>query len=64
MHAILVLNDGDTWSPIGGASVCFVTDEQLAELDEGAGPGSIEPMIELVLTSPWVHTPDGGDESN
>ena len=64
MHAILVLNDGETWSPIGGSSVCFITDEQLQYLRDGGDPGDIEPPIEMKMESPWIYAPEGGDLSN
>ncbi len=32
---IIVLDDGDTYSGVDGASICLITDEQHEELMEG-----------------------------
>ncbi len=32
-HAIVVLSDGRTWSTIGGASICVITQEELDDLE-------------------------------
>jgi len=36
MRRIVVLNDGETWSPVEGATVYEVTEKMWKELEEGA----------------------------
>tara|TARA_R100000084_G_scaffold63160_1_gene27332 strand:- start:87 stop:242 length:156 start_codon:yes stop_codon:yes gene_type:complete len=31
-HAILFLNDGETWSSVDGASICLITEDQMNDL--------------------------------
>ena len=56
MNAIVVLDDGNTWSTVGGSRICFITDEQLEELGGGLEPSDITPLYEVGL--------DGWEASN
>ncbi len=51
MPAILVLNDGTTWSGVDGSSICIITDEDLEHLNDGLCPSELDsPLFELRLT--------------
>ena len=48
--AIIVLDDGETWGGIDGASICFITEEQHESLCDGSIlPRFTEPVFELGL---------------
>ncbi|QDP45927.1 MAG: hypothetical protein Tp1125DCM238401_40 [Prokaryotic dsDNA virus sp.] len=49
-HVIVVLDDGETYSGIDGASVCIITDEQHEKLCEGYSLSDIDPVIEIGLS--------------
>ena len=44
---IIVLDDGDTYSGVDGASICLITNEQHEELMEGMEPSDLTPVFEL-----------------
>lgn len=48
--AIIVLDDGETWGGIDGASICFLSEEQHESLCNGSSIAHIEPFYELGLT--------------
>lgn len=49
-NAILVLDDGDTWSFIGGSSICILSDKELQQLQSGEKRiGELTPLCEIVL---------------
>lgn len=49
-QAILVLNDGETWSEIDGASICIITEDQYNDLIDGKeDASSINPIFEMGL---------------
>ena len=49
-YAILVLNDGETWSEIDGASICIINRKTYNDLCDGIEEAhTINPMFELGL---------------
>ena len=49
-YAILVLNDGETWSEIDGASICIIDRKTYNRLCDGTEePHTINPMFEMGL---------------
>ena len=51
MYAILVLNDGTSWTGIDGSSICIITAEDHKELCAGMCPSDIDdPVFEMRLT--------------
>ena len=49
-RAILVMDDGETWSGVDGASICLITDRQYNDLIDGKeDPASINPIFEMGL---------------
>ena len=51
MHAIVILNDGTTWTGIDGSSICIITDEDLQHLHDGLCPSELHrPLFEFRLT--------------
>ena len=49
-YAILVLNDGETWSEIDGASICIINRNDYNRLLDGTEEAhTINPMFELGL---------------
>ena len=49
-YAILVLNDGETWSEIDGASICIIDRRTYNDLCDGSEePHTINPMFEMGL---------------
>lgn len=61
--AIIVLDDGETWGGIDGASICFITEEQHESLCDGSSVTDMDPVFELGLAdvtgSPF--SPTSGD---
>lgn len=50
VHAIVVLNDGETWSTVAGSSICIITDEEMqALLDGDITAVDLAPLAELML---------------
>ena len=47
--AILVMDDGETWGGIDGASICLITPEDHEKLMEGMEPCDLDPVFELGL---------------
>jgi hypothetical protein len=48
--AILINDDGETWSGVDGASICLISDKQHQELIEGTiSTGDLKPIFELGL---------------
>tara|TARA_A100001201_G_scaffold100472_1_gene86396 strand:+ start:403 stop:606 length:204 start_codon:yes stop_codon:yes gene_type:complete len=59
-HAILFLNDGETWSGVDGASICLITEDQMNDLiDETTQPEDITPIFELGLRDYTLLQPKG-----
>jgi len=59
-HAILFLNDGETWSSVDGASICLITEDQMNDLiDETTSPEDITPIFELGLRDYTLIQPKG-----
>ena len=48
-HFIVVLDDGETFSGVDGASICVITDEQHEKLCEGYSLSDIDPVHEILL---------------
>tara|TARA_B100000700_G_scaffold325762_1_gene435401 strand:- start:14195 stop:14422 length:228 start_codon:yes stop_codon:yes gene_type:complete len=49
--AIIVLDDGETWGGVDGASICFLSKEQHESLCSGeVSIAHVEPFYELGLT--------------
>ena len=49
-HAILVMDDGETWGGVDGASICIITTDQYMDLlDEHEDIASINPIFEMGL---------------
>ena len=49
-HAILVMDDGETWGGVEGASICLITEEDLERLTEGdLDVKDIRPIFEMGL---------------
>ena len=49
-HAILVLNDGETWSEIDGASICIIDRNTFNSLLNGTEEANtINPIFEMGL---------------
>lgn len=50
VHAIVVLNDGETWSTVAGSSICIITDEEMQALIDGdITTVDLTPISELML---------------
>tara|TARA_Y100001938_G_scaffold134102_1_gene194221 strand:- start:19 stop:258 length:240 start_codon:yes stop_codon:yes gene_type:complete len=48
--AILVMDDGETWGGIDGASICLITTDQYNDLIDGnEDVASITPIFEMAL---------------
>ena len=49
-HAILVMDDGETWGGVEGASICLITEEDLERLTEGdLDVNDLRPIFEMGL---------------
>lgn len=49
-HAIVVLNDGETWAGVDGSSICIITEAELQALIDGdINVYDIQPMLEIML---------------
>ena len=47
---ILVLDDGVTWSPADGASICLITENEMKDLEEGNSlVSNLNPIMEIGL---------------
>ena len=46
---IIVLDDGETYSGVDGASICLITPEDHEKLMEGMEPCDLDPVFELGL---------------
>lgn len=47
---ILIMDDGETWGGIDGASICLITEDQYNDLIDGKeDPASINPIFEMGL---------------
>lgn len=58
-HAILVMDDGETWGGVEGASICLITEEDLERLTEGdLDVKDIRPIFEMGLTDYTVRNYD------
>ena len=58
-HAILVLDDGETWGGVEGASICIITDEDLERLQEGEiDAEDLRPIFEMVLADHTIRNYD------
>lgn len=49
LTTLVVLNDGETFSAVGGCSMIVVTLEQLEQLNNGTSPKDIQPVLEIGL---------------
>lgn len=50
VHAIVVLNDGETWSTVAGSSICIITDEEMQALIDGdISAYDLTPLSEIML---------------
>jgi hypothetical protein len=59
-HAILVMDDGETWSGVDGASICIITDRQYNELIDGTTQlEDLGPIFELGLRDYTLLQPKG-----
>lgn len=48
---IVVLEDGETWGGVHGASVCTITQEEYEKLCEGSlEPKDLHPLAEFMLS--------------
>jgi hypothetical protein len=49
-QAILVMDDGETWGGVDGASICIITEDQYNDLIDGKeDAASINPIFEMGL---------------
>lgn len=49
-HAIVVLNDGETWAGVDGSSICIISDDELQALIDGdISPHDLQPIVELLI---------------
>jgi len=49
-HAIVILNDGETWAGVDGSSICIISEDQLKALIEGEiRTRDLQPIVELGL---------------
>jgi hypothetical protein len=49
--AIVILNDGETYSDIRGCSICIITREEQEALDNGSITcGDLKPIVEIGLS--------------
>ena len=46
---IIVLDDGETYSGVDGASICLITEDQHEELMGGMEVSDLDPVFELGL---------------
>ena len=49
MITIVVLNDGDAYTGVDGCSICVITPEANAMLEQGSSPKDITPLLEIAL---------------
>ena len=58
-HAILVMDDGETWGGVEGASICLITEEDLERLTEGdLDAKDLRPIFEMGLADYTVRNYD------
>lgn len=58
-HAILVMDDGETWGGVEGASICLITEEDLERLTEGdLDVKDLRPIFEMGLADYTVRNSD------
>ena len=58
-HAILVMDDGETWGGVEGASICLITEEDLERLTEGdLDVNDLHPIFEMGLADYTVRNSD------
>ena len=51
MYAIVVLNDGESWTGLDASSICIIREEDHKKLCEGMCPSRIDdPVLEIRLT--------------
>lgn len=49
-HAIVVLNDGDTWTTLNGCSIVIINEEELNDLADGLiACQDLHPLFEIGL---------------
>jgi len=54
-YRILVLNDGETWGGVEGASICVISEEDHDALCEGTkGVHEVKPIAEIGLSDTTV----------
>ena len=62
-HAILVLDDGETWSGVDGATICIISDEDLERLNiDEMSVSELAPIFELGLRDYTPHMEIAPDE--
>ena len=58
-HAILVMDDGETWGGVDGASICLITTDQYMDLIDGNEDiASINPIFEMGLADYTMRNSD------
>lgn len=57
-YAILVMDDGETWGGVEGASICLITEEDHERLSEGENVSDIHPIFEMGLADYTVRNSD------
>ena len=54
LTAIVILDDGEAWSPISGVTITVVTQEQMQELNDGTiGPHQLSDVLDIALDSSY-----------
>ena len=57
---ILVMDDGETWSGVDGASICLLTEDQYNDLVDGTTQlEDLAPIFELGLRDYTLRQPKG-----
>ena len=65
LTAIVILDDGDAWSPINGVTITVVTNDQMKQLQDGTiGPHQLSGVLDIALDSSYFHcTPKAKKET-
>ena len=59
---IVVLDDGETYSGVDGASICLISDEDMKKLWEGESLKDIKPVFEMGLKDWTIRQPKGNKQ--
>lgn len=54
LTAIVILDDGEAWSPLSGVTITVVTNDQMQELHDGTiGPHQLSGVLDIALDSSY-----------